>query len=168
MNESIRTIVFVAIGSVVALGAYITKPRIDVATTAERDPTGEALFKDFKDSSVATSLEIKQFDEALAKVTPFIVSKQGGVWRLPSHGNYPADAESQLKAVAETFADLKILGVAAKDNKEHELYGVNDPDKAEVGTKGVGTLIAMQDDKGNDLLRMIVGKEVAGATNQRF
>ncbi|MBW8885340.1 MAG: DUF4340 domain-containing protein, partial [Planctomycetia bacterium] len=78
------------------------------------------------------------------------------------------DAESQLKAVAETFADLKILGVAAKDNKEHELYGVNDPDKAEVGTKGVGTLIAMQDEKGNDLLRMIVGKEVAGATNQRF
>ena len=45
---------------------------------------------------------------------------------------------------------------------------MNDPDKAEVGTKGVGTLIAMQDGKGNDLLRMIVGKEVAGATNQRF
>ena len=52
----------------------------------------------------------------------------------------------------------KIIGVAAKDNKEHELYGVNDPDKAEVGTKGVGTLVAMQDGKGNDLLRMIVGK----------
>jgi hypothetical protein len=168
MNESIRTLIFVALGSVVALGAYITKPRIETAAPDERDPTGNPLFKDFKDPSVATSLEIKQFDEALAKVTPFIVSKQAGVWRLPSHGNYPADAESQLKAVAETFADLKILGVAAKDNKEHELYGVNDPDKAEVGTKGVGTLIAMQDDKGNDLLRMIVGKEVAGATNQRF
>ncbi len=168
MNESIRTLVFVALGSAVALGAYVTKPRLDTRSTVEKDPTGDLLFKNFSDPSVATSLEIKQFDEALAKVTPFIVSKQGGVWKLPSHGNYPADAESQLKAVAETFADLKILGVAAKDNKEHELYGVNDPDKAEVGTKGVGTLIAMQDEKGNDLLRMIVGKEVAGATNQRF
>jgi hypothetical protein len=169
MNESIRTLIFVAVGSVVALGAYITKPGVDIATKDERDPTGGPLFKDFKDPSVAKSLEIKQFDEALAKVTPFIVAKQANdIWSLPSHGNYPADAESQLKAVAETFADLKILGVAAKDNKEHELYGVNDPDKAEVGTKGVGTLIAMQDDKGNDLLRMIVGKEVAGATNQRF
>jgi hypothetical protein len=168
MNESIRTLIFVALGSVVALGAYITKPRIDKPEGPEGPGEGQPLFKDFKDPSVATSLEIKQFDETLAKVTPFIVSKQGGVWKLPSHGNYPADAESQLKAVAETFADLKILGVAAKDNKEHELYGVNDPDKAEVGTKGVGTLIAMQDDKGNDLLRMIVGKEVAGATNQRF
>src|SRR5437773_1305025 len=169
MNESIRTLIFVAVGSVVALGAYITKPRLDTRNTDQKDPTGELLFKNFSDPSVARSLEIKQFDEALAKVTPFVVTKQpDGRWTLPSHGNYPADAESQLKAVAETFADLKILGVAAKDNKEHELYGVNDPDKAEVGTKGVGTLIAMQDDKGNDLLRMIVGKEVAGAPNQRF
>src|SRR6478672_13593380 len=168
MNESIRTIIFVAVGSVVALGAYITKPRVDTSSIVEGPKEGAELFPTFKDPSVATSLEIKQFDEALAKVTPFIVSKQGGVWRLPSHGNYPADAESQLKAVAETFADLKVLGVAAKDNKEHELYGVNDPDKAEVGTKGVGTLIAMQDSKGNDLVRMIVGKEVAGSTNQRF
>src|SRR4029077_13535854 len=105
---------------------------------------------------------------AIAKVSNFVVAQTGGIWALPSHGNYQADAESELKADAEVFTALQILRIAAKDNKEHELYGVNDPDKAEVGTKGVGTLTAMQDGKGNDLLRMIVGKEVAGATNQRF
>jgi hypothetical protein len=170
MNESIRTVIFVAVGAVVALGAYITKPRLDRDDVVLGEPEpGSPLFKDFTDPSIATSLEIKQFDEAIAKANNFIVTKQAdGLWTLPSHGNYPADAESQLKAVAETFSDLKIIGVAAKDNKEHELYGVNDPDKADVGTKGVGTLVAMQDGKGNDLLRMIVGKEVAGATNQRF
>src|SRR5207244_761278 len=52
--------------------------------------------------------------------------------------------------------------------KEHELYGVIDPSGVDVGAKGVGTLVAMQDAKGNDLLRMIVGKEVAGSANQRF
>src|SRR6476661_8575151 len=163
MNESIRTVVFVCVGAVVALVAYITKPQLDVKGPGViKDPTGEPLFADFKDPSVANSLQIKQFDEVLAKVNNFEVTKQpSGIWTLPSHGNYPADAESQLKAVAETFSDLKVIGVAAKDNKEHELYGVNDPDKADVGTKGVGTLIAMQDDKGNDLLRMIVGKDVA-------
>jgi hypothetical protein len=167
MNESIRTVVFVAVAAVTALGAYITKPRL-VSGPQDDEPTGQ-LFKDFTDPTMAKSLEIKQFDESLAKVSSFIVTQRAdGVWTLPSHGNYPADAESQLKDVAGVFADLKIVGVAAKDNKEHELYGVNDPDKAEVGTKGVGTLIAMQDGKGNDLLRMVVGKEVAGATNQRF
>src|SRR5437763_10997198 len=125
MNESIRTILFVAVGSAVALGAYITKPRLDNVNVVEGPKEGSELFPAFKDPSVAKSLEIKQFDEALAKVTPFEVTKQSsGIWTLPSHGNYPADAEAQLKNVAETFADLKIIGVAAKDNKEHELYGV--------------------------------------------
>src|SRR5262245_22798431 len=126
MNESIRTVVFVAVGAVVALGAYITKPRLegDDLGGVKLAPPSTPLFKDFKDPTLATSLEIKQFDETIAKVSNFTVTKRSdGVWMLPSHGNYPADAESQLKAVAETFADLRIIGVAAQDNKEHELYG---------------------------------------------
>src|SRR5262245_50037667 len=170
MNESIRAVVFVAVSAVVAQGAYIAKPRLDPnGATSGGIKASDPLFADFKDPLAAKSLEIKQFDESLAKVTSFEVTQQAnGIWSLPSHGNYPADAESQLKAVAETFADLRVVGDASNDNSEHELYGVNDPDKAEVGTKGVGTLITMQDGKGNDLLKMVVGKEVAGATNQRF
>jgi hypothetical protein len=170
MNDSIRTVVFVAVAAVVALGAYITKPRLESGpSVTDGIPVGEPLFKDFKDPLLAKKLEIKQFDETLAKAATFEVTQQsGGRWTLPSHGNYPADAESQLKAVAETFADLKVIGHAGKENTEHELYGVNDPDKADVGTKGVGTLITMQNNKGDDLLRMIVGKEVDGAQNQRF
>src|SRR5207247_2012689 len=83
------------------------------------------------------------------------------------------DDESKVKAVARTLSDLKCIGIASDEtvedkNKEQELYGVKDPDKAEVGTAGVGTLVAIQDGKSNDLVRMIVGKEVAGAINQRF
>ena len=82
MNESIRTVVFVAVGAVVALGAYITKPRLDRDDVVVGEPEpGSALFKDFKDASVATSLEIKQFDEAIAKANNFIVTKQSdGRW----------------------------------------------------------------------------------------
>jgi uncharacterized protein DUF4340 len=175
MNESIRTLVFVAVGVVVALGAYATRPVVqrDVRTE-EGEPDGKPLFPNFTDPLLAKSLEIKQFDEATARATSFVVSQQpNGQWVIPSHGGYPADAASQLKAVAETLSDLKVVGKASDKsvedkNKEQELYGVRDPEKAEVGTAGVGTLIAIQDAKGNDLLRMIVGKEVAGATNQRF
>ena len=175
MNESIRTLVFVTVGAVVALAAYASRPRLDDSTL---DDLGgiidRPLFPDFKDPLVAKKLEIKQFDEATARVSSFEVQQQpSGIWTIPSHGNYPADAESQLKAVAETLADLKVIGIASEGKnddpkKEHELYGVNDPSTVDVGTKGVGTLVAMQDSKGNDLLRLIVGKEVAGAANQRF
>lgn len=177
MNESIRTLTFVAVAAVVALAAYASRPRIDDPDTVQRDlslPPDSPLFPEFKDALLARKLEIRQFDEATARVTPFEVTQQGsGIWTIPSHGNYPADAESQLKAIAETLADLRVIGVASDEKfadkkKEHELYGVNDPSTVEVGAKGVGTLLAMQDAKGNDLMRLIIGKEVAGATNQRF
>jgi hypothetical protein len=50
------------------------------------------------------------------------------------------------------------------------LYGVIEPNmaKLKVGDKGVGTLVAVQDAKGNDLMRLVVGKEVEGRTGQRF
>jgi hypothetical protein len=170
MNESIRTLIFVAVGAVVTLGAFATRPNLQSDFDKEGPAVvGKPLFPEFKDPLTAKSLEIKQFDEATARATSFTVAQQpNGLWTIPSHGGYPADAESQLKAVAETLSDLTIIGIADEENKEHELYGVNDPDKAEVGTAGVGTLIAIQDAKGNDLLRLIVGKEVAGAANQRF
>jgi hypothetical protein len=171
MNEFIRTLVFVAVGGVVALGAYFTRPNLDRGPDGPGgpDPIDKPLFPEFKDPLLARSLEIKQFDEATARVATFaVMQKPSGQWVIPSHGGYPADAESQLKAVAETLSDLRVIGIADEENQEHELYGVKDPDKAEVGTAGVGTLIAIQDAKGNDLLRLIVGKEVAGATNQRF
>jgi len=173
MTEPIRTVIFVAVAAVVALAAYASRPSLDESVIGPI-VAGKPLFPDFKDPLQAKTLEIKQFDEATSRVTPFVVSQQAsGRWVIPSHGDYPADAESQLKAVAEVLSDLKIIGVASDEKfedkkREHELYGVNDPSTVDVGAKGVGTLIAMQDAKGNDLLRLIVGKEVAGAPNQRF
>jgi hypothetical protein len=170
MNESIRTLVFVGVGALAALTAFATRPRLDTAAvTGVGSLVGQQLFKDFTDPLAARSLEIKEYDETTSQPKPFRVAQQpSGIWVIPSHGDYPADAESQLKAVAETLSDLKCLGIASEVSTDHTLYGVNDPEKAEIGSQGVGTLVAMQDAKENDLLRLIVGKEVAGATNQRF
>jgi hypothetical protein len=173
MNEFIRTLVFVAVGAVVALGAYFTKPRLAGPESAAGAPLDSPLFPEFKDPLLAKSLEIKQFDEATARIETFAVAQQAdGHWSIPSHGGYPADAESQLRNVAELLADLKVIGVIdekTNDPKSEQAhFGVLDPEKAEVGTSGVGTLISVEDSKGNDLLRLIVGKEVQGATNQRF
>jgi hypothetical protein len=167
MNEFFRTLIYVGVGVLAAVAAYASRPRLDDAPTVEK-VVGGRLFE-FDDPTLAKSLEIKQYDEATARPKTFMVAQDAsGRWVLPSHGNYPADAESQLKAVAETLADLRILGIASSVATDHALYGVIDPDKAQVGTTGVGTLVTMQDAKGNDLMQMIVGKEVAGATGQRF
>ena len=90
-------------------------------------------------SPIAKSLEIKQFDEATAEPTDFIVAKQPN-----GHSDHPLARQlsGRCRVAAQgrgrDLSDLKIVGVVpTKDNSEHELYGVNDPDKAEVGTAKV-------------------------------
>src|SRR5437660_10111811 len=119
MNESIRTLIFVSVGAVVALAAYASRPSIDRESDTAENPEGKQLFPNFKDPLLAKTLEIKQFDEATARVTPFVVTQQpSGQWTIPSHGAYPADAEAQLKNVAEVLSDLKIMGVASDKTVE--------------------------------------------------
>jgi hypothetical protein len=87
--------------------------------------------------------------------------QSGGVWVLPAHQNYPADAKEQLAAAATALVDLKMLDVVSKSPGDHETYGViePDPEKIKPGMTGVGQLIEIRDGSGNKLARLIVGKE---------
>ncbi len=174
MNETIRTIVFVAAGAVAALAAFATRPStIDSSRAAganlKQQVVGKPLFPGYTDALLARSLEIKQFDEGTAKIKNFRVEESAsGVWTIPSHGGYPADAADQLRSVSEQLAGLEVLGLASEEAADHELFGVNDPTTAAVGATGVGTLITLADAKGNELVNLIVGKSVEGNPNQHF
>ncbi|NBW86228.1 MAG: DUF4340 domain-containing protein, partial [Planctomycetia bacterium] len=119
------------------------------------------LFPDFTDAAKAASLEIVSFDDELATLKPFKVVKSGGVWVLPSHENYPADAKEQLAAAATELVERPILELVTTLPGEHETYGVIEPDaeKIKVGSTGVGQLVEVRDASGNKLARLIVGKE---------
>ena len=151
-------------------GRISRKPRLDPPGNEDEHRSWRSALQRFqRPARLLPSLEIKQFDEATPRqTTSSSRSSRAAFGRSPRTATTRLTPNRSSRPSPRRSADLKIIGVAAKDNKEHDLYGVNDPDKAEVGTKGVGTLIAMQDGKGNDLLRMIVGKEVANAPNQRF
>ena len=57
------------------------------------DSVGRKLFDDFKDPLAAKSLEVVKYDEDTATIRPFKVAQINGVWSIPSHSNYPADAK---------------------------------------------------------------------------
>jgi hypothetical protein len=158
MNQSLRTLIYVGVAGVVALLAWASQP--GAATTNVKTLVDQPLFPAFTDPLAAQSLEIVQFDEASAELKSFKVAKENGVWAIPSHGNYPADAETQIRDAAGSLTGLEIIGIASEFAKDHSEYGVLEPDKSKlkVGDKGVGTLVALQDTKGNDLVRLIVGK----------
>ena len=170
MNESTRTLVFVGVAVVAAFTAWLSQRETEVRNGGV-PPTGAELFPDFKDPLAAKSLEVVTFDEATASVPrPFRVALENGRWVMTSHQNYPADAENQMRDAAAGLIDIKGLDVASDVANDHETYGVVEPDtaKLKVGDKGVGTLVAVQDAKGNDLMRLVVGKEVDGRPGQRF
>src|SRR3990172_2339512 len=98
MNENAKTIFFVAVAVVVSLGVWINRPRLRVLTSDKALPA--VLFAGFDDPLSAASLEIVQFNESTATLRPFKVAQVDDKWSIPSHENYPADAENQLAEVA--------------------------------------------------------------------
>ena len=126
------------------------------------EPEAErVLFPEFSDPGKAASMEIVSFDDETATLKPFKVVQSGGVWSLPSHEGYPADAKEQLAAACNELVDRPILQVVSVSPGDHETYGViePDPEKLKVGTTGVGKLVELRDASGNRLARLIIGKE---------
>jgi len=160
---AIRTALFLATGlGLLLLGGWLqVRPSLRSRDAATETTVGKPLFPELSDASRAGSLEIVSFDEDTATLSPFKVVKSGGVWVLPSHQNYPADAKDQLAAAATELVDRPILDVVSTSPGDHELYGVKEPDadKVAVGETGVGQLIEIRDASGNKLARLIVGKE---------
>jgi len=141
------------------LAGVAVQPRVRTVKLASEEE--RVLFPELSDPAKAASLEILSYDDELATIHPFKVVKAGGVWVLPSHQNYPADAKDQLAAAATELVDLQSLDVVSRTAADHETYGViePDPEKLEAGMTGIGELIEVRDSAGTKLARLVVGKE---------
>jgi len=149
------------------LGAAV-QPRFKAARVQSEEE--RILFPDLSDASKAAGLRIVRYDDELATLREFkVVQAPNGVWVLPSHDNYPADAKDQLAAAATELVDLQSIEVVSQSPGDHEGFGViePDPEKLKPGMTGVGELVEISDASGGKIARLIVGKEVkqtGGAT----
>ncbi len=161
MKENTKTLSFVAAAVAVALIAWFSSP--DYRDVSQAEQPGGLLFPEF-DPLEAASLEVIKYDEATATVRPFKVAQVNNQWSIPSHDNYPADAQNQLADVATGLMGLKILENRSDSPGDHALYGVVDPDPKTLksGTTGVGTRVVLRDKNDKALVSLIVGKQVEG------
>ncbi|MEM8736238.1 MAG: DUF4340 domain-containing protein, partial [Planctomycetota bacterium] len=173
MNEGRTTAIFGVVAAV-ALGlAWWSKPEAAVSEKdVVRQRIGEDVFKEFTDPEGASSMQIVQYDETLAQLERFEVAKDSstGLWTLPSHDGYPADAADQVKDATTPLIGLSILDVVSDVAGDHELYGVVNPDdeKLAAGTSGVGMLVKFKDDSDQVLASLVIGKEVEQTEGQRY
>ena len=154
-----KTAGFLGAGLLLLALGWAVQPRFKPATL--KPAVERVLFPELTDAEKAASLEIIRYDDELATLYPFKVIKSGGVWVLPSHQNYPADAKDQLAAAATELVDLKALDVVTERAADHEVYGVIEPDQEKIkpGMTGVGQLIEIRDASGSKIARLIIGKE---------
>ena len=165
MKESARTIVYVALAAVALLAAWVAKPA--PIHMPRNDEAGKPFFPAY-DPLQASTLRIVQFDEESGQPRTFEVAKIDGLYCIPSHENYPADAQTQLADVASSLVGLE-RGTSVSDRPgDHALYGVLDPTQAKTGASGVGTRITLENESGTALADLIVGQEVKNHQGQRF
>lgn len=166
MQETQKTLAFVAAAALALGAAYVTRP------TPFRGESQTALdtefYPDFADPLTAASLDVVKFDDATAELKPFKVAQVNGVWSIPSKFDYPADAERQLSQAAASLIGLKRLSQVSETPGDHALYGVLDPNKAAAGDEGIGMSVKMEDAGGKVLCHYIIGKEVKDQAGLRY
>ncbi len=173
MNEGRTTAIFAAV-AVVTLGlAFWSMPQaINTASEEANAMKNQVLFKDFDEPSKAAALQIVKYNESLGQLDPFEITKdKGGLWKIPSHDDYPADAAEQVRDAATPLIGLKGLDVVTVERSEHSMYGVINPDDKDlkVGESGVGMLVRVKDASDKIIADLIIGKAVdKDREDQRF
>lgn len=171
MNEISKTLIFVGVAAALALAAFFLRPQ---PFEQLRQKAGEKLFADLEDATSANALRIVQYDRDKGEAEELKIERDGDQWVIASHGDYPADANGAKDRIEETalkLMDMEVIKVASDITSEHPLYGVVSPEEdgaKDAAEKDIGMLVGLQDDQGNVLAQLIVGKKVrddAGGRN---
>lgn len=172
MNENSKTITFITVAIAILLIAWLSQPH-DWSGGSPNKVAGEKLFADF-DPLTAASLEIVEYNETTATLHPFQVAlvevKGKRRWSIPSHDDYPADADRQVAGAATALMGLQILSVEGDTQADQEKFGVVDPDLKTLkpGVTGVGMKVSIRDKNNKDLVSLVIGKEVPGRPGLRY
>ena len=109
------------------------------------------------------------YDDATATARPLKVEFAENQWRIPSHNNYPADAEDRLGKTAAALMELRKDAIVSERIEDHAEYGVVDPlDQEVTSLTGRGKRVTLRDENDDILADFIVGKTVEGKQNRRY
>ena len=159
MNETSKTVAFIItagiLGVVAGWSHWMTKPKPVVGF----EKVGEEFFPDFQDGTTATSLMVTAFDNETEGLREFSVKKQDdGLWRIPSHHDYPAEAADRLARTATSLIGVERESIVERRVNKHAEYGVLDPADPEADADSAGKRITLRDAAGEIVSDFIIGK----------
>lgn len=166
MTETNKTLLYVGVAAVLTLLAFLLSP--SPATPDRFLDQGEPFFPEFTNPNDATTLEVIEFDAETGEPQAFKVTFQDGRWVIPSHHNYPADAEKQLAQTAAGVIDIKRDDYRSDNVTDHDLFGVVDPLDETAGLAGRGKRVTIKGAGGQVLADLIFGKAIEDREGFRY
>ncbi len=178
MNSFNRTLTFLGVAGASLLLAIVVSSVSGPSLVDGFEDVGQVFFPDLEDG-VATELVVSRFDTELEEVQEFAVKQNDdGLWVIPSHHDYPAEAEDRLARTATSMLGIRKLGQISRSKDDWERYGVADP-QAEVSLQNAdseddgkqdprGTRLILRDNAGNALVDLIVGNSPEGKPGQYY
>ncbi|WP_169978565.1 DUF4340 domain-containing protein [Tautonia rosea] len=176
MNETAKTLAFAGVALVTLAAASLATWLPDWrGPGAGFDDQGDPFFPSFAeaveaDPLAAQVLEVVSYDEDTAEVRPFQVEFRDGDWTIPSHHDYPADAQDRMARLAAQVADLTKGAIRSDRTSDHEELGVIDPMDEKITTlKGRGTRITLRGTPGGEAMAdLILGRPVPDREGLRY
>ena len=121
MSEFVKTGAVLGVAAALTVLAFSMKPgevRLDLF-----DDQGEIFFPEFTSGDDIAELELTAFRPSSSSIYAFSVKRDDkGVWTIPSHGNYAADADDQMGKAASMMIGLTKQAVVG-DVIQHRRVG---------------------------------------------
>ncbi|QDT90770.1 DUF4340 domain-containing protein [Gimesia algae] len=169
MNETTRTLTFAGIAAVALVAAYFADRASQPVQLTGYENVGEEFYPDYTDPTEAKSLRVVSYNEDLATLKVFNVEFKNGAWIIPSHHDYPADAEDELAETATSLVGVVRGALESRRKSDHERFGVIDPlDDSNTNLKGRGQRLTLSKEGGVALVDFIIGKEVPEQPNEYY
>lgn len=160
MMKMSHTLLLVLIAVILCIAAIFAVPS-SVEPEAFSDQ-GELFFPEFTDPLECKELEVYAPDSDTGEVKVFNVRFEKGLWRIPSHHGYPADAKERMAGAAASLIGLRKDQIRSDRPEDQATFKVEDPRDPAASLEGRGKRIIMKDGAGRTLADIIVGKEVEG------
>ncbi|MFM7058553.1 MAG: DUF4340 domain-containing protein [Planctomycetota bacterium] len=179
MNTTNRTLAFLCTAGVSLLLAVAVNYAGRPSTSEGFSEVGQEFFPEFLDPLKASELSVVRYDSENREAQSFSVRKNDkGFWTIPSHHDYPAEAEERLARTAASMIGIRKVALQSRSKDDWGRYGVADPADEAVAAPSAeegeekkdprGTRLTLKDSSGNALVDLIVGASVEGRPQQFF
>ena len=167
MKEMQKTLILVIVAIILGV-LSLQKPGSDSEDVLFSD-LGQEFYPEFQDPLKVASLEVFEYNQDLAAVTPFKVLLKDGQWTIPSHNDYPVDAKEKMEKLAGSLIGVKKDEIRSDKPADHKDLELIDPNDTKVqALSGRGTRITLKNAQGRILADYILGKELETRSDYRF